>query len=323
MTLAAAGDSKPTIALERATALAEALTGELSGVLLGRPEVVHLALVSLLSRGHLLIEDRPGVGKTLLAKALARGIGGTMRRIQGTLDLLPGELTGVAVFDAGGREWEFRLGPLFSHVVLVDELNRATPRTQSALLEAMQERQVTIDGVRHALPDPFFVVATQNPADQAGTFPLVESQRDRFCLSVEIGYPPRDAERQLLLGTGGQDALEGVEPVADLDEVRDAIAAVRHVHCSPAVADYVIDLASATREDSTVSMGASPRAALDVVHAAQAQALLSGRDFVTPDDVKVVLVPALAHRVEVPGGDRGAVLALLAAIADRVPVPRG
>src|SRR6185437_4261871 len=205
------------------------LQASVSRVLLGRSNSVRLAVVALLSGGHLLIEDRPGVGKTLLAKALARSIGGTVRRVQGTPDLLPGEVTGVAVFESSTGAWRFRPGPLFSNIVLFDELNRATPRTQSAQLEAMQERQVTVDGETHDLPDPFFVVATQNPAEHAGTFPLIESQRDRFVLSLEIGYPPREAERQVLLGSGGQDALDQVDEIAGPEGLQAAIGAVRDV----------------------------------------------------------------------------------------------
>ena len=310
--------------LERAVEVARTLSDGMSGVLLGRPDAVRLAVVALLSGGHLLIEDRPGVGKTILAKTLARSIGGTMRRIQGTPDLLPGELTGVTVYDSSSGEWRFRSGPLFANIVLCDELNRATPRTQSALLEAMQERQITVDGETHPLPNPFFVVATQNPVEHAGTFPLVESQRDRFLLSMEIGYPPRDAERDVLLGEGGQEALEEVREVTSLEELREAMAAVRRVHRSEAVADYIVDLVNATRSDPSVALGASPRASQDLMRAAQAQALLSGRSFVTPDDVKAVLVPALVHRIVLHGGDDRAVLsALLESIVGRVPVPRG
>jgi MoxR-like ATPase len=303
-----------------ATSLAEML----SEVLLGRPDAIRQALVALLSGGHVLIEDRPGVGKTLLAKALARGIGGTIRRVQGTPDLLPSELTGVAIYEAASGAWHFRPGPLFANLVLFDELNRATPRTQSALLEAMQEHQVTVDGTTHSLPDPFFVVATQNPAEHAGTFPLVESQCDRFAISLEIGYPPREAEREVLLGTGGETALDSAKPVADLTAIREAVRAVRGVHRSAAVADYVIDLATTTRQDPAVLLGASPRAALDLLRAAQANAVLSDRAFVTPDDVKAVFLPVLVHRIVLHGGeDRMAVTALLESILGRVPVPRG
>ena len=311
-------------AFAAASGLADALADTVCTVLLGRPAVVRFALVGLLSGGHVLIEDRPGVGKTLLAKATARAVGATVSRVQGTPDLLPGELTGVAVFESSTGAWHFRPGPLMANIVLFDELNRATPRTQSALLEAMQERQVTVDGETHALPDPFFVVATQNPAEHTGTFPLVESQRDRFVLSLEVGYPPRGTERDVLLGAGGQDALDEIQPVTNLDGLRTAQATVRRVHRSEAVADYVIDLADATRNDPAVSLGASPRASQDLIRLAQAQALLSGRSFVTPDDVKAVFVPALVHRIVLHGGeDRAVATALLESILGRVPVPRG
>jgi MoxR-like ATPase len=212
---------------------------------------------------------------------------------------------------------------LFANVVVCDELNRATPRTQSALLEAMQELQITVDGETHPLPDPFFVVATQNPVEHAGTFPLVESQRDRFLVSMEIGYPPRAAERGVLMGAGGSDAIEELQAVTTLEDLRDALGVVRRVHRSGAVADYIIDLIDATRSDPAVALGASPRASQDLMRAAQAQAFLAGRSFVTPDDVKAVLVPALVHRIVLQGGeDRMVVSALLESILGRVPVPR-
>ncbi|HZT64739.1 MAG TPA: MoxR family ATPase [Acidimicrobiales bacterium] len=313
---------EPESSLDAAGELAGRLAAAVSSVVLGKPEAIRLALVALLSGGHLLIEDAPGVGKTLLAKAIARAVGGTVRRVQATPDLLPGELTGVSVFDSG--EWRFRPGPLFANVVLVDELNRATPRTQSALLEAMEERQVSVDGTTHSLPEPFFVVATQNPFEYSGTFPLVESQRDRFALTIEMGYPPRQSERQVLLGSGGVDALDQLEPVADLAQLRAALAAVRRVHCSEAVADYVIDLAEATRGDPEVRIGASPRASLALLHAGQAHALLAARDYVSPDDVKAVALAALAHRVVLhAGGDLRSAASVVESVLTRVPVPRG
>ena len=245
-------------AVDAAGALAAAVRQRVESVLRGKPEPVTLALVALLSGGHLLVEDVPGVGKTLLAKSLARAVGGSFRRVQCTPDLLPTELTGVSVFHLAGNEWEFRPGPLFANVVLVDELNRATPRTQSALLEAMEEHQVTVDGISRPLPHPFFLVATQNPFETTGTFPLVEGQLDRFAVVTNIGPPDADTERALLLGEGGEDALSGLMPVADAVTLADAIATTRRIHCAPAVADYVIAIAHTTRANPDIAIGASP-----------------------------------------------------------------
>ena len=308
--------------LGAATHLATEVRARVEGVLRGKPEPVTLALVALLSGGHLLVEDVPGVGKTLLAKALARTIGGVFHRVQCTPDLLPSELTGVSVFHLAGNEWEFRPGPLFAHVVLVDELNRATPRTQSALLEAMEERQVTVDGVSRELPHPFFLVATQNPYETTGTFPLVEGQLDRFSVVTNIGAPDPATERALLLGEGGEDALADLTPVSDPLALADAIATVRRIHCAPAVADYVIAIANATRTNPDVAIGASPRASLALLHAAQAHALLAGRGYVVPDDVKQLAVPVFAHRLMLrdPATLREA-QAFLHALVDGVPVP--
>jgi MoxR-like ATPase len=318
--------SSPTLAsdraLEAAVRLAGAVRARVAEVLRGKPEPVELALVALLSGGHLLVEDVPGVGKTLLAKALARSVGGVFRRVQCTPDLLPSELTGVSVFHLAGNEWEFRPGPLFAHIVLVDELNRATPRTQSALLEAMEEHQVTVDGVTRALPHPFFLVATQNPYETIGTFPLVEGQLDRFAVVTRIGPPDPTTERELLLGAGGEDALADLDSVSDPVALGDAIATVRRIHCEPSVADYVIALATATRAHPDVAIGASPRASLALVHAAQAHALLGGRSYVVPDDVKRLSIPVLAHRLVL----RDAVSladaqAFLGRLVEQVPVP--
>jgi MoxR-like ATPase len=302
-------------------ALAAAVGENLGRVVRGKAAALDLALVALLSGGHLLIEDVPGQGKTLLAKALARSVGGTFRRVQATPDLLPSELTGVSVFSSD--RWEFRAGPLFANVVLVDEVNRATPRTQSALLEAMEERQVSVDGVTHPLPSPFFLVATQNPFDHAGTFPLVEGQRDRFALVLELGHPPRLAERELLLGTGGTDSLEVLEPVTTPAQLAAAIATVHALHCAPAVADYIVEIGARTRSHPDVRLGASPRAALGLLNAAKARAAMAGRGFVVPDDVKVLAPCVLAHRLVLTGGpDIRTAAALVRTILDTVPVPR-
>jgi MoxR-like ATPase len=316
--------ARPHGSADGAVRLASEMGAAVNRVLRGKPQAVRLALVALLSGGHLLVEDVPGVGKTLLAKALARVVGGTFGRVQATPDLLPTELTGVSVFSTQREEWEFRQGPLFANVVLVDEINRTTPRTQSALLEAMEERQVTVDGVSHPLPDPFFVVATQNPFEHTGTFPLVEGQRDRFALVVEIGLPAPDTERELLLGQGGVDSLQELSALTDPEGLRSAIDAVCGVHCEPAVADYIVEIASRVRSHPDVRLGPSPRASLSSLHAAQAQALVSGRTFVTPDDVKVVAVASLAHRLVLSGGPNlRAASSLVRAVIERTPVPRG
>lgn len=316
-------DTRPAADLTLAHRLAGTLRAGLAGVLRGKPEPVRLSVIALLSGGHLLVDDVPGVGKTLLAKSMARAAGGSFRRIQSTPDLLPSELTGVSVFHLAGNEWEFRPGPLFANVVLVDELNRATPRTQSALLEAMEERQVTVDGVTRPLPQPFFLVATQNPFETAGTFPLVEGQLDRFTVVTEIGPPDAATERELLLGTGGEPALDALEPLTDPAELAVAIASVRTVFCSPEVADYTVAIANATRVHGEVAIGASPRASLALLHAAQAHAVLEGRDYVVPDDIARLANPVLAHRLVLRDPSRLAdARALVQALLGTVPIPR-
>jgi MoxR-like ATPase len=266
----------------------------------------------------------PGVAKTLLAKAMAQSVGGSFRRVQGTPDLLPSDLTGVSVYQPASGAWEFRPGPLFANIVLVDEVNRATPRTQSALLEAMEEHQVSVDGATRKLPDPFFLVATQNPLEHAGTFPLPDGQLDRFAVVMHLGYADPASERDVLLGRGGADMLDQLEAVTDTDGLRGARAAVREVHCEPLVADYIVEIATATRNHPEIAIGASTRASLGVLHAAQASAALTGRAFVTPDDVKAVAAPALAHRLSLRGGpDLKAAAAFVQTLLDRVPVPRG
>jgi MoxR-like ATPase len=281
-----------------------------------------MVVAGLLGGGHVLIEDVPGVGKTLLAKSLARSIGGTAGRVQGTSDLLPADITGVTIFDRDSRQWEFRPGPVFHNVVLVDEINRATPRAQSALLEAMGEGQVTVDGEAHRLPTPFFVIATQNPYGDVGTFPLVEGQADRFAMVVSLGLPGRDAERAVLQGDGGPTTLEGLRPVVDGPGLLAAMAEVEALHLAPAIADYVLDIVEATRNNPQVQHGASPRAARTLVQMARAHATIAARDYVAPDDVKTVAIPVLAHRLGVVsklGTEQGR--SLIAGILTTVPAP--
>ncbi len=266
-------------------------------VIEGKPEVVRLAIVTLLAEGHLLVEDVPGVGKTLLARALARSVDCTVSRVQFTPDLLPSDITGVTVYSPDTGRFEFRPGPVFANIVLGDEINRAGPKTQSALLESMEERTVTIDGVTHELARPFMVIATQNPIELEGTYPLPEAQRDRFLLRVAIGYPHQDDELAILRTHGGGDRLAELRPVADSAEVAAAIVAIRDVHVSEPVARYIVALCRATRAHPDIELGASPRAALALLRAGRAHAAVEGRDHVTPDDVKALARHALPHRL--------------------------
>ncbi len=301
-----------------------AIVKNIERVVRGKPEAVRDAVVTLLAGGHLLVEDQPGLGKTTLAKALAASIGGTFRRIQGTADLVPTELTGVNVLQPGASQWEFRPGPLFANVTLVDELNRATPRAQSALLEAMAERQVTVDGTTYKLPDPFMVIATQNPGDHAGTFPLVEGQRDRFQTAISLGHPSVDAERELLLGFGGHAELPMLRVVCEPEQLMRARGAVRSVLVHPTIADYVIALGQASRDHQSVRFGLSPRGSLALVRSAQAIAAMYGRDYVVPDHVQAVAHGVIAHRLVLSGGTNLEMARrIVSEIVAHVPVPRG
>jgi MoxR-like ATPase len=266
-------------------------------VIVGKRDTIELALVALLCDGHLLLEDVPGVGKTMLARALATSIGGTFRRVQFTPDLLPNDVTGVSVFNQRSAEFEFRAGPVFANVLLADEINRATPRTQSALLEAMGERQVSVDGVTRILSRPFLVLATQNPVEYEGTFPLPEAQLDRFMLRVRIGYPSFDDERQITLNIQHGHPIESLERVSTPDELVALQTGVADVHVEDSVREYAIKLTRATRDHGDVALGASPRGTLALLRGSQALAAVAGRDFVLPDDVKRLAPYALAHRL--------------------------
>lgn len=275
----------------------EALITNVEQVIIGKRAVIELALVCLLARGHLLIEDVPGVGKTTLAKALARSIDGTFGRIQFTPDLLPGDVVGVDVWNRNDAEFRFRPGPVFANVVVADEVNRAAPKTQSALLEAMAEHQVTVDGTTHRLPDPFMVLATENPIEHEGTYPLPESQLDRFCMQLSVGYPERSDEIDLLDRDPGTDRIDRLEPVVSTDQMRALSRTVDGVGVATSLRRYLVNIADATRRHPAVAVGMSPRATLTLQHVARALAALRGRTYVIPDDVRDVLVSVIAHRL--------------------------
>ncbi len=294
-------------------------------VIEGKSDAVRLALTVLLAEGHVLIEDVPGVGKTMLAKALARSTACSVRRIQFTPDLLPSDITGVSAYNQERREFEFKPGPVFANIVVGDEINRASPKTQSALLECMEEKQVTVDGKTYQLSPPFMVIATQNPIEMEGTYPLPEAQRDRFTARVSMGYPSQEAELAMLDSHGSFSPLDSLEPVARAEDIRDLIVAVRAVHVAEPLKQYVISLVTATRSSPELRLGASPRATLHLLRASRARAALDGRDFVIPDDVQALAVPVLAHRL-LPSAEalvtRQPPEQVLAAIVDQVPLPQ-
>jgi MoxR-like ATPase len=300
-------NQRPTADASTSSAGLQRLLNQLNTVIVGKSQQVADAVACLLAGGHLLLEDVPGVGKTTLAQALARSFGLEFSRVQFTSDLMPSDLTGVSVYERGSERFVFHPGPVFAQVLLADEINRASPRTQSALLEAMEERQVSAEGQTRPLPSPFFVIATQNPQDQLGTYALPESQLDRFHMRLSLGYPDRAAERSLMLGEDRRKLLQQLPAVVSPAELRQLQQDVQRVHVSDAVADYILDLVSATRDGRWFMQGLSPRAALAVARAAQAEAFVHGRNYVAPDDVGSVLPKTVAHRlVPVPSAGRGA-----------------
>ena len=310
--------------LELVTEVTTRIRLAMATVIEGKPDVINTAITVLLAEGHLLIEDVPGVGKTMLAKALAKSISCTVRRVQFTPDLLPSDITGVSVFNQDLRDFEFRPGAIFANVVVGDEINRASPKTQSALLECMEEGQVTVDGETYELQKPFIVMATQNPIEMEGTYPLPEAQRDRFMARISMGYPSAAAEVEVLESHGGAFPLLEMAPVTDGETVAKLIEIVRTLHASPAIKQYIVDLARATRVTSALRLGASPRASLHLLRASRAYAALAGRDHVLPDDVQALVEPVLAHRM-IPSGEtqvaRRSCADVIQEIVERVTIP--
>jgi MoxR-like ATPase len=311
--------------LDELVRVAHRVSDAVESVIEGKADAVRLALTVLLAEGHVLIEDVPGVGKTMLAKALARSTGCSVRRIQFTPDLLPSDITGVSAYNQEKREFEFKPGPVFANIVVGDEINRASPKTQSALLECMEERQVTVDGRTYTLSPPFMVIATQNPIEMEGTYPLPEAQRDRFTARISMGYPSAESELAMLDAHGSSSPLDTLEPAAQAEDIRDLISAVRSVHVAEPLKQYVIRLVGATRASPELRLGASPRATLHLLRAGRARAALDGRDFVIPDDMQALALPVLAHRL-LPSAEavvtRQPPEQVLTAIVDRVPLPQ-
>ena len=304
----------------------EAIRANVEQAVKGKADVIRLLVIALVCDGHVLIEDVPGVGKTSLAKALARSVDGAFGRVQFTPDLLPADVTGTSVFNRSSGKFEFRAGPVFANVVLADEINRASPKTQSALLEAMAERQVTVDGTTRDLDSPFTVIATQNPIEREGTYPLPESQLDRFFMRLEVGYPDRGSEDRILLTRGDREPVDDIEPVTTAAEVARLAAGLNAVHVAPALRDYLLDIAEATRRHPSLALGLSPRGLLALQRGVRAQAATQGRSYATPDDVKVLAPVMLPHRLMVApesrmrGRDAAEVVT---EIIDTVPVHRG
>jgi MoxR-like ATPase len=312
------------IAMAQVHATVAAIRDGIRKVIAGKPEVIDLAIVALLSESHLLIEDVPGVGKTTLAKALGRTINAGVQRIQFTPDLLPSDITGVSVFNQQNAAFEFRPGAVFTNIVIADEINRASPKTQSALLEAMEERRVSVDGSSYLLPRPFLVVATQNPIEMEGTYPLPESQRDRFGMRIDVGYPGLDDEIAILDSHGQADPLEELQPVTDAAGIVAGINAVNEVWIDPVLKRYLVQIVAQTRNSPDCRVGASPRASLQLLRLARAHAVVSGRDYVNPDDIRTLAVPALSHRILLSADaqlSRTSVRQVIAQAVATVPVP--
>lgn len=315
-----------SVALNEIQGFSDRLVANLEKVIVGKRHTVELTVISLLCQGHLLIEDVPGVGKTVLARSLARSLGCSFKRLQFTPDMLPSDVTGVSIFNQVTREFEFRPGPIMAQIVLADEINRATPKTQSALLEAMEERQITVDGITHKLPSPFMVMATQNPIEYEGTFPLPEAQLDRFLLRVRLGYPGINDEISILDLQQLRHPIETLETVITVEELQQAQEAIKQVFVSPAIKRYVVEIIRATRENSDVYLGASPRGSLGLFRVGQARAAILGRDFVLPDDIKAMAPYVLAHRVVVSPAARLRNLSsdkIVGEILTTLPVPGG
>ena len=309
--------------LQRARDIGARIAANVQKVIVGQDEVVELGVAALFSRGHILIEGVPGVGKTTFARSLAKSIGVSFGRIQCTADLLPTDITGVYIFDQRSREFSFRPGPVIAHIVLVDEINRASPKTQSALLECIEERQITIDGVTHPMPDPFLVMATRNPTEHGGTFPLPETELDRFLLRVRLGYPTPEEEESILERQFPVHPIDTVQQVADEDDIRFAQKAVGDIYVHRLVKKYIVALVNETRHHESVYLGASPRASLGLLSLAQSRSLLAGRDFVTPDDIKAVAPVALGHRMVLTADGRGGMGEdeTIIQLLDSIPVP--
>jgi len=315
------------IPLTRSLDKISALQTNVEKVIRGKPEVIQLCIAALLAKGHILLEDVPGVGKTTLAHALARSLSLSFQRIQFTSDLLPGDIVGVTIFKQDEQQFEFVSGPIFTNVLLADEINRATPKSQSALLEAMSEGMISIEKRRLPLPDPFLVIATQNPIEHVGTYPLPESQLDRFLICLTIGYPSATDEKKLLRSGGAQDALQHLEPVLDVEELRDLQEQVMHIHVKESLIEYLMTIVHTTRTHAEVALGVSTRGALTYFKACQALAMVNGRDFVVPEDVKRLAGPVLAHRILMKDrrsmrGEHSAEAKFINRIVSEIPVPR-